>query len=147
MSVFPTWPEGLLGVGVDLVEISRFDEPARRAPQGVATRLLTDRELADTRARRPDYLASRFAAKEAVMKALGAGMDIVSFRDIEIFQDELGKPEVLLLGSALARAEQSGVRRVLISISHTKEHAIAFAVACGGGQHETRKPGGDPEDR
>ncbi|MDD2201229.1 MAG: holo-ACP synthase [Firmicutes bacterium] len=124
--------EHVLGVGVDIIEIRRFRRIAAMAPSGVARRLYTDEELLDERIDRPEYLASRFAAKEAVMKALGRGMGSIAFTDIEIFQDEYGRPQARLIGSARARADSIGVRTVMLSLSHSDEMVCAFAVSIGG---------------
>jgi holo-[acyl-carrier protein] synthase len=72
-------------------------------------------------------LAGRFAAKEAVMKALGVGG--FRFRDVEIRRSPSGKPEVSLSGRMQARAERLGVRRIAVSISHSRDYAVAVALA------------------
>lgn len=124
--------ECVLGIGVDMIEIRRFQRIAAVAPSGAARRLYTAEELLDERIDRPEYLASRFAAKEAVMKALGRGMGSIVFTDIEIYQDEYGQPRVRLFGTARARADSIGVRTVLLSLTHSDEMACAFAVSVGG---------------
>jgi holo-[acyl-carrier protein] synthase len=133
--------ENVLGVGVDMIEIRRFCRIAAVAPSGVARRLYTVEELLDERICRPEYLASRFAAKEAVMKALGRGMGSIAFTDIEIFQDEYGQPQVRLTGSARARADAIGVRTVMLSLTHSDEMVCAFAVSLGGVGDETCNSG------
>ena len=126
----------VLGIGVDIIEIRRFHRIAAVAPQGVAQRLYTAEEHSDGRIGRPEYLTSRFAAKEAEMKSLGCGMDSIAFTDIEVFQDEYGQPHVRLTGSARARADSIGARTVMISLSHSDEMVCAFAVSVGGGCNE-----------
>lgn len=121
----------IAGIGVDLVEVERL----RRSRHGerLLDRLFTPRERADSEgAGRWPSLAARLAAKEAVVKALGTGFRGISWRDIEVWRDPLGKPEVRLSGGALTRARELGVSRVLLSLSHTGSCAIAQAVAVSG---------------
>jgi holo-[acyl-carrier protein] synthase len=124
-------PESVIGVGVDIIRTARFEDIALRAPGGVAARLFTANELADRRANDCEYLASRFAAKEAVMKSLGCGMGDMSFEDIEVYHLESGAPAVRLSGVASRRARQAGAVRVLVSVSHDRDYVCAFAVALG----------------
>ncbi len=124
--------ESVLGIGVDIARLERFRRIAQEAPGGVAARLYTPAELAKCkRADGPQYLASRFAAKEAVMKSLGHGMGDVSFTDIEIGNLESGAPTVELSGAALRLARAGRVGRVLVSVSHDGDYVCAFAVALG----------------
>lgn len=133
-------PESVIGVGVDIIRTERFEEIARRAPGGVAARLFTANELADRRANDREFLASRFAAKEAVMKSLGCGMGDIAFADMEVYHLEGGAPAVRLSGEASRRAREAGVARVLVSVSHDRDYVCAFAVALGragdGGAHD-----------
>ena len=111
-----------VGVGIDLIEIARVERALERRPR-LADRLFTSAELAYARGRaRPGrHLAARFAAKEAVIKALGQG---VPPRDIEV---EVGEPpRVLLHGRA---AEAAGDREIAISLTHSRESAAAVAIA------------------
>ncbi len=110
------------GVGIDLIEIERVERALERRP-GLAERLFTPNELAYARARaRPgQHLAARFAAKEAVIKALGTG---VPLREIEVLSGE--PPRVELHGRA---AEVAGERAVAISLTHSRESAAAVAIA------------------
>jgi holo-[acyl-carrier protein] synthase len=111
-----------LGVGIDLIEIERLERVLERRPR-LADRLFTDGELAYARGRaRPGrHLAARFAAKEAVIKALGQG---VPPREIEV---EAGTPpQVRLHGSA---AEAAGDIEIAISLTHSRQSAAAFAIA------------------
>ena len=124
-------PDSVIGVGVDIIRTERFDDIAKRAPGGAATRLFTAGELADGRANNREYLASRFAAKEAVMKSLGSGMSDICFTDIEVYHMDGGAPAVRLSGTASRRAREVGVFRVLVSVSHDRDYVCAFAVALG----------------
>ena len=133
-------PDSVLGVGVDIIRTERFREIARRAPGGSAARLFTPNELSDRRINEREYLASRFAAKEAVMKSLGCGMGDISFTDIEVCRMDGGAPAVRLSGGASRRANEIGALRVLVSISHDHDYVCAFAVALG------RAGGGGDDD-
>jgi holo-[acyl-carrier protein] synthase len=119
-------------IGTDIADIGRFTSHAAALPGGAAVRYLAPAELDEASARgdgRAEYLASRFAAKEAVMKSLGCGMDKVSFKDIEVASTPDGRPFIRLFGRACERAVSIGAATVLISISHGKEYAVAFAAA------------------
>src|SRR5438874_1149655 len=120
----------LTGVGIDAVEVDRFRRVLARTP-GVATRLFTDGErAAGARRRDPSQrLAARFAAKEAVMKALGVGLGAFAFHDVEVVNAASGKPELVLRGKAAALAASQGVARWQLSITHTDQTAQAVAVA------------------
>lgn len=124
-------PDSVIGVGVDIIRTERFEDIAQRAPGGVAARLFTAGELSDRRVNNREYLASRFAAKEAVMKSLGSGMSHISFTDIEVYHTDGGAPAVRLSGAASRRAREVGARRVLVSVSHDRDYVCAFAVALG----------------
>src|SRR5438874_7290129 len=120
----------LTGVGIDAVEVDRFRRVLARTP-GVARRLFTDGERA-AGARRRDpaqRLAARFAAKEAVMKALGVGLGAFRFHDVEVVNAPSGKPELVLRGRAAALANELGVRGWELSLTHTDRTAHAVAVA------------------
>jgi len=115
-------------LGIDLIEIERIKKAKNRWGKRFLERVYTPNELEYClRKRYPETsLAGRFAAKEAVMKALGTGLSSgVRWKDIEILNDRKGKPEVLLYGKT---KNLIGKRKVLISISHTKEDAIAQAL-------------------
>lgn len=126
----------VLGVGVDALEIGRMRAALGRTPS-LAARLFTPRERATCTSRCGDLkvggLAARFAAKEAVAKALGTGMRGFGFRDIEVRSDPLGKPEVVLHNGAADVARRAGVRRIHVSLTTSAELALAQAVAEGDG--------------
>lgn len=123
----------VIGIGVDIVQISRIEAAVQRTKR-LLTRVFTATELEYCQRTRDVYvhLAGRFAAKEAVMKALGVGWGEVGWREIEILHTSNGQPRVILSGSAQRLAAQKGVRMVLVSIAHTDENAVAYAVAVGG---------------
>ena len=120
----------MLVSGVDLVEVERIESVIARYGERFLERVFTDDELAYCRGR-PHQLAARFAAKEAVSKALGTGIqhrDGVAWQEIQIVSDDHGKPAVELTGKAARRAEQIGLSNLSLSLSHTREHAIALVV-------------------
>jgi holo-[acyl-carrier protein] synthase len=124
-----------LGVGVDLVEVARVGTIIADKGARVFERLLTpaEREYCESRPDPSTHVAVRLAAKEAVYKAL-QGSDAargIGWREIEVTRAADGRPEVALSGSAAARAEALGVRRVLLSLSHTHLAAVAVAVLVG----------------
>lgn len=121
----------IYGIGVDIAAISRFQSFLDKNNSALLNRLFSENELATSNKRKDaaSCLAARFAAKEAFMKALGTGLrDGLSWQDIEVRNDELGKPELLLSGRAhelfIARQLQSA----LISLSHDGGQAIAMVV-------------------
>lgn len=120
----------MIGIGADLVELDRFRLALSRTP-GLRTRLFTDAEraYADQRSDPTERYAVRFAAKEAVMKALGVGLGEIALRDIEIGRHDSGAPHVVLHGSAAELAAARGVSRWLVTLTHTATLAQAFVVA------------------
>jgi holo-[acyl-carrier protein] synthase len=123
----------MLTTGVDLIEIARVERALARHGDRFLARVFTTAEILYCRAR-PAELAARFAAKEAVSKALGVGMrlmarDGIRWHEAEIVGDRRGKPLVNLYGRAAERAEELGLTEWAVSLSHTREHAIAFVVA------------------
>ncbi|MHB1414169.1 MAG: holo-ACP synthase [Chloroflexota bacterium] len=119
-----------LSVGVDIVEIHRVGEVLARHGERFFARVYTPAELRCCRGRLPE-LAGRFAAKEAVLKALGTGLRGIGWREVEILPDPRGKPLVFLHGHAQARARELGLYHFAISISHSREFAVASVVATG----------------
>lgn len=125
----------VLGHGVDLVEIARIGDMLANHPHRFPERVFTPAERAESLPprRRAEFLAGRFAAKEAVLKALGTGLSHgITWTDVEIVPDDSGRPRVFLHHAAAERARVLGVRDVLLSISHTRTHALASAIAAGG---------------
>ncbi|MTD47071.1 holo-ACP synthase [Conexibacter sp. W3-3-2] len=116
-----------MGVGIDLVEITRVEEALQRRP-GLAQRLFTEAELAyaDGTGRPGEHLAARFAAKEAVAKALAleAGW---AWREVEVVADG-GPPSIRLHGDVAARAGAQGVTAVQVSLTHARDTAGAVAL-------------------
>lgn len=120
----------MIGLGLDAVEIARFRRVLARTP-GIVDRLFTDDERAYG-ARFADpapRLAARFAAKEAVMKALGVGLGAFDFRDVEVRNAPGGAPSLRLTGRAAALAGDLGVTTMRVSITHTDSVAEAVVAA------------------
>jgi holo-[acyl-carrier protein] synthase len=123
----------MLSTGVDLIEIARVERLLSRYGDRFLARVFTPAEILYCRGRTAE-LAARFAAKEAVSKALGVGVrmiarDGIHWQDVEVVGDPRGKPLVHLYGRAAERAGELGLAEWAISLSHTREHAIAFVVA------------------
>ena len=122
-------------VGVDIIEIERVEAALKRFGERFLGRVYTAVEVAFCRGRVHE-LAARFAAKEAVMKALGTGARGVAWREIEVLPNHRGKPLVYLYGRAKTRAERIGLSGLDVSLSHSREYAVAFVV----GQSEDLEP-------
>jgi holo-[acyl-carrier protein] synthase len=122
-------------VGIDIVEIDRIEESMVKRRERFLERLYTpaERDYCMSKAKASMYLAGRFAAKEAVLKVLGTGLRNVKWTDIEIIKDDLGKPHVRLSGKALEIAKKMGLVNILLSISHSRDYAVAQAVGIKGG--------------
>src|SRR6058998_3642594 len=114
-------------VGVDIIEIERIERALAKFGPRFLRRVYTQLEAAFCRGRSSE-LAARFAAKEAVMKALGTGARSVAWRDIEVLPDRRGKPLVYLYGGALERAALIGLEAIDISLSHLESFAVAVVV-------------------
>lgn len=119
-----------LATGVDLIEIARIEEVIARHGRHYLERIFTPAEL-DYCGKRAESLAGRFAAKEAVSKALGTGIGDVAWKEIEILGDEQHAPTLTLYGAAQFRARELGLTNWSVSISHSQSHSVAFVVAIG----------------
>jgi len=113
-----------LTVGVDVIEIGRVRAVLARHPGRFLARVFTAGEVTHCRGRIAE-LAARFAGKEAVMKALGTGVRGIGWREIEILPNRRGNPLVILHGNARARAETLGLSTIDISLSHSRDYAVA----------------------
>jgi len=120
----------LLGLGIDAVDIDRFAAVLTRRP-AMAERLFSvgEREWAGRLANPSPTLAARFAAKEAVMKALGVGLGAFAFNEVEVLRLPSGQPQLALSGRAAALAAIRGVRRWQVSMTHTDSQASAVVAA------------------
>ena len=114
-------------VGVDIIEIWRIQATLDRFGDRFLQRIFTYGEISYSRNRAPQ-LAARFAAKEAVMKALGTGVRGVSWKEIEVQRARSGQPHIKLFGRAADRAAKMGVASLQISLSHSREYAVASVV-------------------
>jgi holo-[acyl-carrier protein] synthase len=123
----------IVGVGTDLVEISRFRLAMERRGERLNERLFSDAER-EYAARQKDpskSLAARFGAKEAVMKAMGVGLWKFKLRDVEVARAKSGAPTVLLHGRAAEMAAERGIVGWELSLTHTNTTAMAIALAIG----------------
>ena len=124
----------IVGTGVDIIECSRIEAMISEHGQGFLKRVFTEEETEYCqRQRRPrEHFAARFAAKEAVLKALGVGWTTgIAWNNVRVGRTAAGQPVVTLVGGAAEVARKLGVSRVHLSVSHCKEYAIAQAIAEG----------------
>jgi len=125
----------VVGHGIDLVETARIARVYENHGQRFLDRVLTKSEQARARqfANPLEFISGRWAAKEAILKVIGTGWrGQIAWTDMEILPDELGQPIVSLSGETASRAKTLGISRVLVSISHTKDHAIGSAIGLAG---------------
>jgi holo-[acyl-carrier protein] synthase len=120
----------VIGIGVDLCEVDRMRSALERTPS-LRARVFTDAEQAycDLRRDPTERYAARFAAKEAVMKAMGLGIGACGWREIEVVRAESGQPSLLLHGQARALSDERGIRAWRLTMTHTHRVAEAIAVA------------------
>jgi holo-[acyl-carrier protein] synthase len=116
-----------LSVGVDIIEIDRVAATLARFGDRFLQRIYTASEIAYCRGRAPQ-LAARFAAKEAVMKALGTGTRGVGWQEVEVTRKRSGEPGIALHGRAATRAEKLGIDHLALSLSHSRHYAVASVV-------------------
>ncbi|MDR2196496.1 MAG: holo-ACP synthase [Coriobacteriales bacterium] len=137
----------LAGLGVDLIEIARMQRAITRTPR-LLTRLFSEEErsYAEAKARPPVHYALFFAAKEAVLKALGTGFAGVRLTDVEVSHDRNGRPVVLLHGAASEIARAQGVVEIQLSLSYTHQVGVASAVAIREQDRPRRDEKADPRE-
>jgi holo-[acyl-carrier protein] synthase len=124
----------VLGIGTDIVECLRIAQMIERHGELFIDRVYTAAEIEYCRSRKQatQHFAGRWAAKEAILKAIGTGWRRgISWRDMEVSNQGGGKPTVALRGGARDVVEQLGVGEILVTISHCRTHATAFAIALG----------------
>lgn len=121
-----------MGIGIDIVEVERIRKACEK--RNFLEKIFTKEEIKSLTKNKFFYqsLAARFAAKEAVVKALGTGIGTVRWKDIEILKDAKGKPIVNLYGKAKEKFYEKGFKCIEISLSHTKDYACAVAFTFGG---------------
>lgn len=125
----------ILGIGTDIVECLRIAQMIERHGELFISRVYTPLEIefCSSRKAATQHYAGRWAAKEAVLKALGTGwIRGITWRDVEIRNQASGKPTIALAGGARNVCEQNGIEEMLISISHCRSHATATAIALSG---------------
>ena len=124
----------IVGVGTDITECLRIARMIERYGETFLRRVYTANEIqyCHSRNQTTQHFAGRWAAKEAILKALGIGWRPgISWHDLEIRAEPSGRPVVALRGGAREALEQAGVVQVLVSISHCRTHAVAYALALG----------------
>ncbi len=124
----------IIGIGTDIIECLRIAQMIERHGELFISRVYTPHEIQYCQSRKAatQHFAGRWAAKEAVLKALGTGWRKgISWRDIEVRNDPGGRPSVALRGGARDVVERLGISEMLISISHCRSHATAYALAQG----------------
>lgn len=127
----------IIGHGIDLVEVQRIEKMLAEHGGRMLDRLFTNVEKQECAgdARAAARFAARFAAKEAALKALGTGLSGgIQWTDVSTVNDANGAPSLVLTGKALSVAQSLGINRCFVSLSHTREHAIASVIACADGQ-------------
>jgi holo-[acyl-carrier protein] synthase len=129
-------PPGTTELGIDIIKVDRIRASLERFGERFSRRVLTEAERRYVRDR-PETMAGRWAAKEAVSKVLGLGVRGIGWRDIEIERLPTGQPAVRLHGRAAARAGQLGMERIAVSITHESDYAvaIAFGIRTTGGRY------------
>jgi holo-[acyl-carrier protein] synthase len=129
----------IYGIGTDIVECLRIAQMIERHGELFITRVYTEHEIeyCQSRKQATQHFAGRWAAKEAVLKALGTGWRRgISWRDVEIRNERSGSPTVALRGGARDYMEQQKISQVLVSISHCRTHATAYAIAVFDGKNK-----------
>lgn len=124
----------VIGIGTDIIECLRIAQMIERHGELFLMRVFTPHEIEYCSARKAatQHYAGRFAAKEAVLKALGTGWTRgIGWQDIEVRNEFGGRPRIALAGGAREVCEQLGIAQMLISISHCRTHATAYALALG----------------
>ena len=121
----------IAGIGVDIAETARFESLLARFGERFARRVLTESERAEfARRRRPAaYLATRFAAKEAVAKALGTGIGReLSFQSVQVDKDDRGRPQLRFVAAGEQLIARRGIRNALLSLSDEQHYVVAMVV-------------------
>jgi holo-[acyl-carrier protein] synthase len=127
---------GITELGIDIIKVERIQQSLERFGERFTNRVLTPSEQRYVRGR-AETMAGRWAAKEAVSKVLGLGVRGIGWRDIEIERLPTGQPAVRLHGRAQTRAEQLGIGRIAVTISHEADYAVAmaFGIRTAGGRY------------
>jgi len=128
----------IVGLGVDIVNINRIEFVIKKWGKKFLQRIFTSREInyCQQHSNSFQHFAARFAAKEAIFKVFGTGWRNISWQEVEIINNSMGKPEVKLIGNAKLIAEKMIIQNIHISLSHEKTYAIAQAIAEGGNKSD-----------
>ena len=121
----------IYGIGLDIIEVSRIEKQISSERNRFQEILFTENEIkyCEDKKNKAQNYAARFAAKEAFLKAIGTGLrDGFSWKNIEILNDELGKPEIVLHGKAKKIIEEKQITNIFVSLSHLKETAVAVVI-------------------
>lgn len=121
----------IVGTGIDIVEVFRMRDAINKWGDNFLTKVFTDKEIRYSNSKRfaPQHFAARFAAKEAVVKAFGVARRYpLNWTDIEIFNDGEGKPVILFSNDALKLKKRKKVSEVVVSMSHSKNYAVANVI-------------------
>lgn len=120
----------LKGIGLDIVEVSRIKKAAKKWEGRFLHKVFTEGEISYCLEEKISYqsLAARFAAKEATVKALGIGFQGVSWQDIEVTNDDLGKPYLKVFGEVKRIAQEQGITNFFVTLSHSEEYAVAQVI-------------------
>jgi holo-[acyl-carrier protein] synthase len=120
----------IFGIGTDIIEVNRLEQLFQKGDEYLES-IFTKNEIdyCEKKGRKAEHYAARFAAKEACLKALGTGWrDGIRFSEIEVVNDELGKPLLQFSGTAQERIQANKIRKTSVSLSHVKEIAIAVVI-------------------
>ena len=137
----------ILGIGTDIIECPRIGKMIEQHGELFLRRVYTDREIRYCQARKHaiEHFAGRWAAKEAILKAIGTGWSRgIAWTDLEVRSGATGEPKVHVCGGAKEAARQRGIGDILISISHCRTYATAYALAIGPGASGTKTGNGSP---
>ena len=118
----------MLLTGIDIIEIYRIKDVCQKYPDRFMNKIFTKQEISYCKGRYPQ-IAARFATKEAVMKLLGTGIRGVPWKSIEVYRARGQAPQVILHGNAKIKAEQLGINEIALSISHSRNYAVASVVS------------------
>ena len=124
----------IVGLGTDIVEISRIGQMIERHGDTFLNRVFTENEneYCGSKKNKEQHYAGRWAAKEAVMKTLGTGfIKGIGWKEIEVINLKSGKPTIVISGGVESHAGEMGIKEILITISHSREFATATAIALG----------------